>query len=197
MQYVFGYAPVKLGEVAVYSRKRISVDEMNENNYVGVENLLQNKAGKVKATYVPQKGNAIEFLPDDILIGNIRPYLKKIWFSDIHGGTNGDVLSIHPLDIGAIYPRFLYFVLSSDSFFDYDNQNSKGAKMPRGDKEAVMNYSFSIPNIEEQKRVVFLLDKFDSYCNDITDGLPTEIEARQKQYEYYRDKLLNMKRLEV
>lgn len=49
----------------------------------------------------------------------------------------------------------------------------------------------TVPSIEEQKRIVSILDRFDTICNDLTSGLPAEIEARQKQYEYYRDKLLN------
>jgi type I restriction enzyme S subunit len=48
-----------------------------------------------------------------------------------------------------------------------------------------------LPNMEEQNRIVSILDRFDSLCNSISEGLPAEIEARQKQYEYYRDKLLN------
>jgi type I restriction enzyme S subunit len=52
-----------------------------------------------------------------------------------------------------------------------------------------------IPSLEEQSRIVAILDRFDALCNDITAGLPAEIEARQKQYEYYRDKLLTFKEL--
>ncbi|MEG2345307.1 MAG: restriction endonuclease subunit S, partial [Anaerovoracaceae bacterium] len=52
-----------------------------------------------------------------------------------------------------------------------------------------------LPAIEEQERIVALLDRFDALCNDISSGLPAEIEARQKQYEYYRDKLLTFKEL--
>lgn len=63
--------------------------------------------------------------------------------------------------------------------------------MPRGNKDAIMDYSFEVPNIAEQERIVSILDRFDSLCNDIASGLPAEIEARQKQYEYYRDKLLS------
>ena len=65
--------------------------------------------------------------------------------------------------------------------------------MPRGDKDAVMNYSICIPTLDVQKRIVSILDRFDALCNDLTSGLPAEIEARQKQYEYYRDKLLTFK----
>ena len=92
--------------------------------------------------------------------------------------------------------KYLYYVLSSDHFFEYDNNNSKGAKMPRGNKEAVMNYSFYLPIIGNQQRIVSILDRFDTLCNDISEGLPAEIDARNKQYEYYRDKLLNFKRLD-
>ena len=52
-----------------------------------------------------------------------------------------------------------------------------------------------VPPLEEQKRIVAILDRFDKLCNDISEGLPAEIEARQKQYEYYRDKLLTFKEL--
>lgn len=128
----------------------------------------------------------------DVLIGNIRPYLKKIWFSDRTGGTNGDVLVVSPKESNVL-PRYLYYVLSSDEFFTYDMQRSKGAKMPRGNREAVMNYSFALPSLDEQKRIVSILDRFDALCNDISSGLPAEIEARQKQYEYYRDKLLTFR----
>ena len=65
--------------------------------------------------------------------------------------------------------------------------------MPRGSKDAVMNYPIPVPPLEEQERIVSILDRFDKLCNDISEGLPAEIEARQKQYEYYRDKLLTFK----
>lgn len=61
----------------------------------------------------------------------------------------------------------------------------------------IANYSIPVPSLEEQKRIVEILDRFDKYINDIKEGLPAEIEMRQKQYEYYRDKLLNFKKLNV
>ena len=65
--------------------------------------------------------------------------------------------------------------------------------MPRGDKLAVMKYNIPLPSLAEQQRIVDILDRFDRLCNDISEGLPAEIEARKKQYEYYRDKLLTFK----
>lgn len=66
-----------LGEVAQYSKTRISFELLDERNYVGVDNLLQNRAGKSLSNHVPTSGKLTEFIPNDILIGNIRPYLKK------------------------------------------------------------------------------------------------------------------------
>lgn len=184
----------KLGEIADYSRARIDASKVNAETYVGVDNLLPNGRGKVSSSYVPEKGNLTHYRKGDILIGNIRPYLKKIWLADNDGGTNGDVLDIRISDIQNTIPRFLFHVLGSDSFFAYDMQHSKGAKMPRGDKKAVMQYEIPLPPLPVQARIVSILDRFDSLCNDITAGLPAEIASREKQYSFYRDRLLSFKR---
>ena len=176
-----------------YRNLRINATEVDAYSYIGVDNLLPDKAGRKPSEYVPTEGRLIRFEENDILIGNIRPYLKKIWMSDCTGGTNGDVLAIGIRDVALVYPRYLYYILSADEFFAYDNQYAKGAKMPRGNKEAVMRYVFALPSYIEQKNISELLDRFDSLCNDITEGIPAEIGARQKQYEYYRDKLLTFK----
>lgn len=184
-----------LSELAQYSKDRIDAKDVDEFSYVGVDNLLQDKKGKTISSYVPEAGRLTKYHSNDILIGNIRPYLRKIWFADSEGGTNGDVLTIQ-ITSDKIIPRYLFVQLSSESFFNYDIKYSKGAKMPRGNKEAVMKYRIPVPSLEEQQRIVDILDRFDKLCNDISEGLPAEIEARQKQYEYYRDKLLTFKPLE-
>ena len=181
---------VKLGDVAEYSKNRINANEVDEDSYIGVDNLLPDRQGKKKSLYVPTQGSLIKFVANDILIGNIRPYLKKIWFADYTGGTNRDVLVIHVI-YKKLKPRFLFYCLSSDDFFHYDTQHSKCGKMPRGDKKSVMEYIIPIPTLETQEKIVKFLDKFDRLCNDSVNGLPAEIEARKKQYEFYRDKLLN------
>lgn len=116
-----------LGEVAQYSKTRISFELLDERNYVGVDNLLQNRAGKSLSNHVPTSGKLTEFIPNDILIGNIRPYLKKIWQADCIGGTNGDVLVIRCID-SSINTRYLYQILADDKFFEYNMQHAKGAK---------------------------------------------------------------------
>lgn len=184
---------VKLLEIAEYGKKRIDNSEIEEGNYIGVENLLKNKEGiELKKIKLPS-GTSIAFFPENILIGNIRPYLKKIYYSDFVGGTNGDVLviQINEEKKHEVNPRFLYYCLSTDYFFHYMNQNSKGAKMPRGDKSKVMLFEFPLPSINKQSEIVAILDKFYNLTYNVSSGLPKEIELRKKQYEYYRDKLLS------
>ncbi len=194
---MFDIVFLPLEVVAEYSKDRISAKKVDASNYVGVDNLLQECLGKVDSLYVPQDGNQIAFRENDILIGNIRPYLKKAWLADCNGGTNGDVLTIRVNDDKWVTPKFLYYVLTSDRFFAYNMQNAKGAKMPRGNKEAIMKYTVPLPSMEKQERIVAVLDRFNSLCNNLSSGLPAEIEARKKQYEYYRDKLLSFEEVKL
>ena len=172
----------ELRDLACYANKKIDSAELDKNTYVSVENLLQNKQGKTYANSLPTSAKVVKFEIGDILIGNIRPYLKKIWLSDCIGGTNGDVLVVQIKNQAEIIPEFLYYVLSSDLFFAYDVQNSHGAKMPRGSKEAVMKYRLPVPPLEVQREIVHILDSFTL--------LTAELTARKKQYEFYRDELL-------
>ncbi len=181
-----------LGELTEYSKTRICFDKLDKSNYVGVDNLLQNWAGKKESTYVPTEGNLIEYQSGDILIGNIRPYLKKIWHADRIGGTNGDVLVIHLTD-ETITPRYLYQILADDKFFDYNMRHSKGAKMPRGNKTKIMEYPIPIPSLNIQTEIVRILDAF----TELTAKLTAEFTVRKKQYNYYRDQLLSFEESEV
>lgn len=194
LQWVFGPIRVKLGAVAEYSQKRISVTDLTPETYVGVDNLLQDRKGKTVATFLPDQGSVTTYNQGDILIGNIRPYLKKIWFSNQVGGTSGDVLTVHNSIISCMENKYLYYILSDDRFFYYNVQYSKGSKMPRGDKQAIMQYKFILPPLSEQVRIVSTLDNFNTLTNSLSEGLPKEIELRQKQYEYWREQLLNFTR---
>ena len=84
--------------------------------------------------------------------------------------------------------RFLYYVLKSKQ--QKINSHVRKASIPRLSRQALEKLEICIPPLSKQKEIVSILDRFDTLCNDISDGLPAEIEARQKQYEYYRDKLL-------
>ncbi|MBO5104128.1 MAG: restriction endonuclease subunit S [Ruminococcus sp.] len=92
-----------------------------------------------------------------------------------------------------IINKYIYYLLNSNMELKQRLTKDNGAAQPNLSAQSVKNYKFPIPPIEEQERIVKILDRFDRLCNDLTDGLPAEINARQKQYEYYRDKLLMFK----
>ena len=186
-----GVQVFRLEEIAHYAKTRIDCKTINEDNYVGVENLLQNKAGKTKATSVPTTGMVIAYQKNDILIGNIRPYLRKVWLADCEGGTNGDVLTVQIEDTEKVLPQFLYYVLSSEKFFLYDIQNSKGAKMPRGSKDAVMKFEVPLPHLDVQREIVRMLDSYTESVVELQRQLTAELTARKTQYGYYRNKFLD------
>ena len=186
-----GVEYVELEKISNYSLLKIDAKQVNSSNYVGVDNLLPDKKGKVNSSYVPKEGRLIKFLKGDVLIGNIRPYLKKIWLATDEGGTNGDVLVIQINDRKIISSEYLFYVLSSNQFFNYNVQNSKGAKMPRGDKTALMKYRFPLPPLPIQHEIVRILDTFTELTAQLTAELKAELTARKKQYEYYRDTLFN------
>jgi len=88
--------------------------------------------------------------------------------------------------------RFLYFFLSSN-LKQYLESRSNSAAMTYIVLSTLQDFPIPIPPLSEQERIVAILDRFDALCNDLTSGLPAEIEARRKQYEYYRDKLLTFR----
>ncbi|MFI3056957.1 restriction endonuclease subunit S [Streptococcus sp. 2020WUSS084] len=190
LQWVFGTIRIELGAVARYGNQKISTGDLSSKSYIGVDNLLQNRAGKLDATYLPENVKVNIYEEGNILIGNIRPYLKKIWFATNSGGASPDVLVIQNQVKDCLVNRYIYHILANDRFFEFDMQNAKGSKMPRGDKGAVLHYQFILPTFSEQSHIVSILDKFDELTTSISHGLPKEIELRQKQYEYFRDKLL-------
>ena len=92
-----------------------------------------------------------------------------------------------------ILPKYLFFVLTTSDFYNYVENNQEGAGYPAISNNKVKEYKMAVPSIEEQNRIVEVLDKFDSLVNDISIGLPAEIDGRRKQYNYYRGKLLDFK----
>ena len=117
-------------------------------NYVGNDNLLSNFQGIVESSYVPTNGSSTAVKPNDILIGNIRPYLKKIWKSHLVGGCSNDVLNFRVHD--STDTQFLYYCLTNDDFITHIMSGSKGTKMPRGDKSHILKYE--IPVLPEGQR---------------------------------------------
>lgn len=91
--------------------------------------------------------------------------------------------------------KFLSYFFHSSNFSKQKRKFAHGTKVIEITPSKLNEIIIPLPPIEEQERIVKILDRFDKLCNDISEGLPAEIEARQKQYEYYRDKLLNFKEM--
>ncbi|WP_058037404.1 restriction endonuclease subunit S [Rhodococcus sp. KB6] len=180
---------VALSEVASYSTTRVDASELDETSFVGVDNLVADKGGRVDASYLPNTVRLTGYEPGDILLGNIRPYLKKVWLATNAGGCSGDVLAIRIKKIAqqSFAPEFLYYLLSSDGFFAYNMQHAKGAKMPRGNKAAILNYRIPVPPLEVQQEIVRVLDQF----TQLEAELEAELEARRAQYDHYFRRLLS------
>jgi type I restriction enzyme S subunit len=191
-----------LGEVAGYSPTRVDAAKLDATSFVGVDNLVADKGGRVDANYLPNTDRLTAYEQGDILLGNIRPYLKKVWKATNSGGCSGDVLAVRILSKfkKSLNSDFLYYLLSSDEFFSHNMQHAKGAKMPRGDKSAILNYQIPIPcpeipekSLEIQAEIIRILDAF----VELNAELTAELIARKKQYNYYREQLLSFENSEV
>ena len=88
-------------------------------------------------------------------------------------------------------PKYLAYYLQTPMFFDYKKKNRTGTKVIRVHGDKLKKFEIPLPSISEQNRIVSILDKFDAMTSSISEGLPREIELRQKQYEYYRNMLLS------
>lgn len=148
-----------LNDVAKFVTSKIEISEIDETNYISTENMLPNKGGVIEASSLPDTQTVREYQSSDILINNIRPYFKKIWFSDKNGGCSNDVFVLRAKN--NYDSKFLYYVLSSDDFFSYVMSTAKGTKMPRGDKKAIQNYNVPEFPIEDQMKISNLLNGID------------------------------------
>ena len=162
----------KLSDICDYAKGKIDVSTLNEDSYISTENMLPNKAGITRASSLPTVNQTQSFVQGDVLISNIRPYFKKIWFAEFNGGCSNDVLVLRAKE--GVSKRFLYYVLADDTFFDYSMATSKGTKMPRGDKAAIMKYE--VPNIlfEDQEKIAGILEVLDKKIQintEINDNL--------------------------
>jgi len=161
-----------LGDVSEFSKERVNTQNLSSDNYVATENMLQDYQGIIEASSVPTNTNVIKFNRGDVLLSNIRPYLKKVWFADINGGCSADVFVFKTLS--TCIPDFLHYIIANDRFINFAMSGAKGVKMPRGDKEQMKTYEIGLPSIEEQKKIAKLLSLLDeriSIQNKIIEDL--------------------------
>ena len=142
---------MKIKLVSELVSEKIQSNKLSIFNYISTENLLPNFGGVIPSSKVPDL-KCSRFRKYDILLSNIRPYFKKVWFANFDGGCSNDVLVIRPKT--AVLPRFLYYSLANDKFINFYNSSCKGTKMPRGNKDSLLDYEISVPAIPEQQHIV-------------------------------------------
>ena len=165
----------RLKELAKYKNERINTNQLTTSNYISTENLLPNKQGKQKANKLPSSKTVKKYTETDILVSNIRPYFKKIWQADNIGGISNDVLNITSSN-EKISNDYLYYYLSQDKFFQYMTQTSKGTKMPRGDKEAIMEFEIQVPKNVKYQNFISNLGKFLANKIEINNKIIANLE---------------------
>ncbi|WP_072038666.1 restriction endonuclease subunit S [Plesiomonas shigelloides] len=132
-----------LSDIAGYGSKRVDVLNLTVDNYISTENMLPDRKGVQPASNLPTLNSVPAYTNRYVLISNIRPYFKKIWLASGYGGYSNDVLGFESKSVGG--ECFLFNLLSQDVFFDFMMATSKGSKMPRGDKKAILNWGIVIP----------------------------------------------------
>ena len=171
-----------LSQAAFYSEDRISGSKVSNESFVSIDNMLQNKKGITTSASLP-KGSLIAFAEGDILIGNIRPYLRKIWYADRKGGCSPDVLVLKAKP--GIDSRFLYYALLRDDLFHHMMKGSKGTRMPRGDKNQILRFYLPEIDFDKQQSVSRVLSALDSKI-EINKRINSELEAMAKTiYNYW------------
>ncbi len=150
---------MELQDICSYVKTKVETSNYSIEDYISTENMLPEKGGITVASSFPS-GKVTEFQENDILISNIRPYFKKIWKADRRGCCSNDVLCIRANN--NVDTEFLYYLLSQDLFFAYVMSGANGSKMPRGDKQQIMNWEIEIPSEkEDQRRIASILSSLD------------------------------------
>lgn len=167
-----------LSSICEFVNGKICLDELNESTYISTENMLPNRGGITKASSLPSTTYSRLFLKEDVLVSNIRPYFKKIWIAKFDGGCSNDVLVFRAKS--HIDSKFLYYLLSDDSFFEYATLTAKGTKMPRGDKIAIMNYEIPIFPLKEQQKISKILSSLDEKI-EINRKINENLEDQAKE----------------
>lgn len=175
---------VKLKEVAEYSLDRIQSANVAIEDYVTIDCMEQNKCGiSIPANFPPTDCNFAGYQPGDTLIGNIRPYLKKIWFANKSGGCSTDVLCVRANE--TVDSKYLYYALSADSFFEYAMNGAVGSKMPRGSKAHIMDYLIRNIALPTQQKIAAVLSSLDAKI-ELNNRIITELEQMAKSlYDYW------------
>ena len=195
IQYVFGYVKIEVGAIGkICMCKRIMKSETSSNGDIpfykigtfgGQANAYISKEifEKYKSQYsFPKKG--------DVLISAAGTIGRTVIYDGEPSYYQDSNIVWVDNDERIVLNKYLYYCYQMNPW-----KISTGGTIARLYNDNISGAVITVPTLEEQERIIKTLDRFDKLCNDISEGLPAEIEARQKQYEYYRDKLLDFKEL--
>ena len=150
---------MKVSNVASIVNQKIDGCLLDNHTYISTECMLPNCGGIEDSSSIPN-GKATRFCVDDILLSNIRPYFKKVWFASFEGGCSNDVICLRATS-PKCSSKYLYYAICTDKFIDTFSASSKGTKMPRGDKNALLSYEIPDRSIDEQLYIVDILGSID------------------------------------
>ncbi len=179
------FADSTLNTIAPFDTKSIKYSDIESETYITTDNMLQNKLGVIPFEGVANISSITEYKPEDILISNIRPYLKKIWFADKDGGCSKDVLVLRSADANKYLPKYIFYMLRRDAFFDYVMEGKKGIKMPRGNKEDILKYRIPVPSVDEQKRIVLQIEAMEIEINNARTTIENAASEKQAILDKY------------
>ena len=201
MHYVFGFAFVKLGDFATITRggnfqKKDFCDTGVPCIHYG---QIYTKYGLYADATITNISKVIadkskKAVTNDIVMAvtseNVEDICKCVaWLGEESIAVSGHTAIIHHNQNA----KYLSYYFHTSMFFEQKKKLAHGTKVIEVTPDSLNNVIIPLPSIKEQQRIVEILDRFDKLCNDISEGLPAEIEARQKQYEYYRNKILQFK----
>ena len=196
---MFGYAPVKLEEIATIIRggnfqKKDFVENGRPCIHYGQMYTHFGIYADKSLTFVNEEVFSKSKIAKsgDIIMAVTSENVEDVCSCTAWLGDEDIAISGHTAIISHNQnAKYLSYFFHSAMFFDQKKKLAHGTKVIEVTPSKLGGIEILLPTIEEQDRIVAILDRFDSLCNDIAVGLPAEIEARQKQYEYYRDRLLS------
>ena len=175
--YIFGYIELELGEILKIKNgsdyKKFNIGNIPVYGSGGIINYIDTYIYDKESVLIPRKGS----------IGNLFYVDKPFW--------TVDTIFYTVIDKDVVIPKYLYYYLSK---MNLKKLNTAGG-VPSLTQTVLNKILIPLPPLEEQQKIVNILDRFDKLCNDISEGLPAEIEARQKQYDYYREKFERYKKI--
>lgn len=179
---------VPLRVIMSFATNRIPYSQIKPDSFISTDNMLQECAGIRLYSGLPEIENVVAYYPGDILLSNIRPYLKKLWLADREGGCNPDVLILHNRNPQNVNSTFVYYALRRKEFFEYIMQDVSGMKMPRGRKETIEKFEIILPeDMEAQQNIAA---KFMAFDTEITNLRKEQAKISSKR-QAVLDKYLN------